>query len=407
MILFFLTLIHLLFWSFIYQIKLKTYFNPISLFASALFFSTISIYISDLLGLLREYKIDDSFSILAIFNFSIIFFIIPWLNFKDKLPSSIYLFKTERKYVLISKLLIVILFILFFLAFILLGGLPILNMLVGKLDIVEYNTLIKNLPLGMLSILLLISTILSLFFSSFLFSRKEIKIHYIYIIFLLFIAIVSSIWQGKRQGILMLLFFIVARFGQYMHQKKAKIKLIYKLLIVLGFVIFISLFGLIGKIRYNSSQVDNNELLSYTMYPPMNFALLVSSSSPFGNSILPSSIFMDILPSRFLESLTISEQKTNEQLIFEPTSPSGYFYPWFNNYGYIGIFLGSILLGSVSKYFYKKRNLSENNMRICILSLWCCATAGIYNHLLTLNYFILPILFLYFINNIKSNNVNS
>jgi oligosaccharide repeat unit polymerase len=406
MILFFFTLIHLLFWSINYQIKFKTFFNPISLFASALFFSTISIYFAEILGLLREYKINDSFSILAIFNFSLFFFILPWLNFKDKLPPSIYLFKTERKYVLISKLLIVIFFILFLLAFILLGGLPIFNMLIGKLDIVEYNTLIKNLPLGMLSILLLISTILSLFFSSFLFCRKEIKIHYFYILFLLFISIISSIWQGKRQGILMLFFFIVTRFAQYMHQKQTKIKFKYKILIVLGFVIFITLFGLIGQIRYNSSQVDTNELLSYTMYPPMNFALLVSSSSPFGNSILPSSIFMDILPSRFLESLSLSANSTNEILIFEPTSPSGYFYPWFKNYGYLGIFLGSILLGSVSKYFYKKRNLSENNMRICILTLWCCATSGIYNHLLTLNYFLLPILFLYFLNSIKFSNVS-
>jgi len=407
MIVFFLTLIHLLFWSIIYQLKLKTFFNPISLFATALFFSTISIFISDFLGLLRGLEIEASFSILPIFNLSIIIFLIPWIGFKDSRLPTDYFFVSDLKHVFISKVLIIFFFIIFLLAFISIGGLPILNMLFGKLNIVEYNNLVKNLPLGMLSILLLISTILSLFLSSFFFTKKNIKISTSYILFLFFVTIISSIWQGKRQGILMLLFFIVARFGQYMYLKQKNIRFIYKLFILLGILFFVFLFGFIGKIRYNSAEIDNNELLSYTMYPPMNFALLVSSSSPYGNSILPSSIFMNILPSRFIESLNYAETNSTDQLVFEPTSPSGYFYSWFINYGYLGIIFGSIFLSSISKYFYKKRFLSENSMRICILTLWCCATSGIYNHILTLNYFLLPLLFLYFTSDKKNKYDNN
>ncbi len=397
---------HILFWIFFYKNKLKTIFNPVSLFCIALFLSTFSILISDLIGLLRDYRIDDSFSILFIFNFAIIIFIIPWFSYKEHVYVEHKFYEKENKYITFSYILIFILFSLFFVAFILLGGFPILNMLSGKLNIVEYNDLIKKLPIGMLSILLLISTILSLFFSSFLFSRNIIKINVLYILFLLVITIFASIWQGKRQGILMLLFFILARFGQYIYQKRKKISTFYKILSVLSFIFFIVVFGLIGKIRSNSSEVDNNELLSYTMYPPMNFALLVSSGSPFGNSILPTNILMDIMPSRLLESKTIQNQVTNENLIFEPTSPSGYFYPWYSNYGYIGILFGSLLLSTVSKSVYKRRFISENYMRICILTLWCCATSGIYNHMLTLNYYILPIIFLHLLTKIKTQRTN-
>ena len=207
MIFYYLTLLHLLFWIIVFYKKLNTIFNPVTLYSSALFISVISVYFSDLLGLLRGSNISDSFVILNLYNVSVIFFIIPWINFKEKKIFN-FVQKKENKLIIIIYILILLFTILSTLTYILLGGIPILDMLSGKLNIVDYNVLIKRLPMGMLSIFLLISTLFSLFFSSFIVKRNELKYKFWFLTLLFFITLVSTVWQGKKKGILMLFFFV-------------------------------------------------------------------------------------------------------------------------------------------------------------------------------------------------------
>jgi hypothetical protein len=149
----------------------------------------------------------------------------------------------------------------------------------------------------------------------------------------------------------------------------------------------------IGKIRHNESNVDNSEILSYTMFPVMNFTFTVSGTKFYGNSIVPNAIINDLFPRRIADNKELIQ---SELITFEPSSPSGYLNPWYYDYGIFGIIMGSLMLSISSLHFYRRRNTSENNMRKNILLLWCCATAGVYSHFITLNYFVVPMIFISF-----------
>lgn len=393
MIWYILTVLHLAFWAFYSSKKYRGFFNPISLFTTSLNLSVISIYFGDIFGLLRGFEIDVAFNILLIFNIAVIFFVLPWINLKHYQTDRFHL-KTENNLKIKTFILIAASLLFTVLAFYFLGGIPFIEMFFGQLNIVEYNELIKSLPLGLLSILLLLSTLLSLVISTF-FSRNNIyKYSPLTLSIILFIALFLSIWQGKRQGILMLLFFIIARFFQGDSLFKVR-KLTFKVktYIFSGLVLFIALFSSIGRIRHNNDINDYFELLSYTIYPIMNFSSTVSDSSVMGSSIFPYQTLSGFLPRRILDSNPNYEINLS---VFEPSSPSGYFNSWYIDYGYFGIILGSLILSFVAKYFFSRRFVSENNMRRYILTIWCCATAGIYNHFLTLNYFLIPLVGLFF-----------
>jgi oligosaccharide repeat unit polymerase len=263
-------------------------------------------------------------------------------------------------------------------------------MLSGKLNIVDYNGLIKRLPMGMLSIFLLISTLFSLFFSSFIVKRNELKYKFWFLTLLFFTTLISTVWQGKRQGILMLFFFVISRF----FQKSDDSKYIYisfskKIYFTIFFFLFVFSFMQIGRVRHNDTNVDNTEILSYTMFPVMNFAYTVSNTNFYGHSIFPNAVTNDLFPRRIADNKFINQIET---ITFEPSSPSGYLNSWYYDFGIFGIIFGTLLLSFFSLYFYKRRNYNENNMRKNILILWCCATVGVYNHFITLNYFLIPMI---------------
>ena len=393
MIWYILTALHLAFWAIYSSKKYRGFFNPISLFTTSLNLSVISVYFGDIFGLLRGLEIDVAYSILFIYNIATIFFVLPWVSLKHFHTDQFHL-KTENNLTTKTLILIVVSLFVTITAFYFLGGIPFIEMFFGQLNIVEYNELIKSLPLGLLSILLLLSTLISLVLSSF-FSRNNIyKYSPLTLSIVLFIALFLSVWQGKRQGILMLLFFIIARFFQgdsLLKVRKVTFKV--KTYFVSGLILFIVLFSSIGRIRHNNDVNDYFELLSYTIYPIMNFSGTVSYSSVMGSSFFPYQTLSGFLPRRILDSNPNYEINLS---VFEPSSPSGYFNSWYIDYGYFGIILGSLILSIVAKYFFSRRFVSENNMRRYILIIWCCATVGIYNHFLTLNYFLIPLIGLIF-----------
>lgn len=361
--------------------KLKTFYNPVSLYVFSQFITVFSIYISEKLNLLRESTLSDSFPILIVLDVSVLFFIIPWrYNIKTiKILSKIEII--EKNISVKMSLINLIILILLIFSYIFLGGLPLLNMIRGNLNVEDYNNMVKNLPLGMLSLILLFSTIQSLYLSSVINNFKKYNYSKYFLIIASVVTFISVIWQGKRQGILMLIFFIIAR----LFQNDSRIKISY-IKITLLTSLFILLFTQIGRVRTNDNNSNYLELISYSMFPAMNFSYTVKNSSLYGTSLYPSNILNDYLPRRFQNN---SKSDINT---FEPTSPSGYLNKWYKDYGIFGIILGSLSLSLVSKYFYKRKSLNENQMRKYILILWCCVSAGIYNHLITLNFFLIPLI---------------
>jgi oligosaccharide repeat unit polymerase len=322
---------------------------------------------------------------------------LPWLTLLFKKPDIIYEFTDKSKYVKVVKGLSFILLILLFLGFILLGGTPIFNMILGKLNVDEYNASLINLPFGFLTLILSTSILLNLYLSSFIANRSYYNITYLFIASILLLCLFGALWQGKRQGLLMLIFMIAARLAQRKSNKSVVKKITTAFITFIVAVTFFFIFTQVSKVRTNSSETDSYELISYAMYPAMNMVTIIDHFPTYGSAVVPKHIVSEIIPWRFASG----GDEADGSFLFEPTSPSGYFSNWYMDYGYLGVILGALFMSFISKYFFFRRNRSEHHMRIYIFVLWCCATAGVYSHLINLNFFIFPFLILLAINKIK------
>jgi hypothetical protein len=199
--------------------------------------------------------------------------------------------------------------------------------------------------------------------------------------------LIASVWQGKRQGIFMLIFMIIARYCQ--QNKNINFKRIFLAIIIM--VSFFAFFNGINRIRTNIGQREepSYEFLLNMASPSLNMVSIVNYYSLQESNIFPYHVLSELLPNRY--SVSALEEDIKESL-FNRTSPSGYISLWYIDYKYFGVFLGSYLLGLVSFVFFSKRNESEYDMQLYILILWCCATSLAYTHFNSLNFFLLPFL---------------
>lgn len=375
-------------------IRIGFFLNPVSLFISSLTMNLIAIYVCDNLGLLRLYSISDTTKVGTVYNIATLAFALPWITiFPDK--SKTYDFFDKSKSVKVAKYISIGIILGLIAGFILLGGTPIIKMFTGSLEVVEYNESLKGLPLGFLTIILTLTILLYLYLSSFIANRKDYNMGKLWIIYFLIICVVGALWQGKRQGLLMLIFMILARFGQ----KKIELSFFKRVtyLVVLGGAFFL-IFSQVSKIRTNADDTDNYELLSYAMYPAMNLVTIVDHFPLSGSTILPRYTVSEIIPNRFGPN---ANSDTSDSFLFESTSPSGYLAYWYEDYGYWGIGIGVLALSFFSKKMFLERNKSEHNMRAYVLILWCCAMAGVYSHFISLNFFIFPYCILCLINKLN------
>jgi oligosaccharide repeat unit polymerase len=375
-------------------IKAGKIFNPITLFNISLIFPVFSIYICDQLDLLREFAIKDANNTLTLYNIATICFILPWMRTNIRINNE-SIINEKKTYSKIPIRICFIIIIWLVIASFIIGGTPIISMITGKMNVTEYNSILQRFPPGFLTIGLVCSIALYLYISSILTKRRFYQFSKRKILFVLFICLIASIWQGKRQGLLMLIFFIIARKSFDFYKISSFKKIIFIATIIGSFIVFMFLFNLISKIRMQENQTNSNELITYAMYSPMNLALIANIYSPYGSTIIPNKILSEIIPNRYIQ------QKDSEINLFESSAPSGYFANWYMDYGYIGVVIGALLLSLVSKKLYVNRNKSEHNMRLNLLTLWCCVTVGIYSHLMNLNFFILPFITLILIDKLK------
>ena len=368
--------------------KLKTYINPISLFTSSLLLSVAAVYCGNIFGLLRGVATQTTYKSQGLILLSVLTFLIPWLINFPKVQSGItkkyeLRFNQRLLNIILLNLFVMLIGIYFF------KGIPLIRMASGQINIIAFNESLKTLPLGLMSIILISSITLSLYLP-FIYSNSKLLSKYLNY-FLIFFGIVLTLWQGKRQGFLMLIFIFFAY--NSLRKKTIRSKTFALIKIILSIIIFSGLFSLISRLRYGSNQTNYLELLQYAIYPVMNFTSVVNQFETFHvNSIIPINVLSGLIPRRILDQGT-----ANINIIsYEPSSPSGYLSPWFIDYGLIGVIIGSLLISIVAKLAHKRQYNSENKFRYYLLVLWCCATVGIYDHLLTLNYFLLPTLMLSF-----------
>lgn len=384
-----LSLLFFLFVLLYYKKRFHTIINPVSIYCLGFILPIVSVIVADQFDLLRGFTADSAHTAIYYYNFCLICFLLPWIyekydNVHYKFSDHNYMQKT------IFGLSCTLLFLLF-LAILFLGGTPVIRMYLGEIDVMEYNILQRRLPLGVLAIITIFSYVLFLYVASFIANRRRYEIAKYKIVLLVIFCVALSLWQGKRQGLLLFIFvcFIRIIINKTQESKKRGNIINTKFIIVL--FLFFLIFNAVSAFR-TGNDTNNIELLQYSFYPVMNLASMIENNL-MNNTIYPNNVLFEMLPNRFHTA-----ESDIRSYLFEPTSPSGYFSYWFLDYGILGMALGAFILSLIAKCVYRKRFVSETNLRIYILMLWCCATACIYSHLLT-NLFWLSVLFLYLFGN--------
>lgn len=382
----------------------RTIFNPVSLYCSS-FTTTIGFayylnFLAQTRDLHAEFRSDPN-TVAMIYGLGIVSFIIPWLSAPSWRLVTTYNRSFARSYVIDivgfnrwTGYWSVMASILLITCFMLLGSVPIVSMLRGDYTIAEHIENIKQLPLGLMALMLLCTFMLILHTASMSVWRSAYRVDIRLLLWIYLILAISATWQGNRQVMLIIIFFLVARWSVKTSEgKRPPVSKIVRQWVI-GFLIlcfFVSFFIVIGRIRHTATgTVLPLELLAYFSWPVDNMLSIVDSGH-FGGRLAPHYLLTEMLPSRLGGKDQVIEMG---QYLFEPTSPSGYLSYWFLDFGYAGIALGALALSVFSRWAFRRSRRSEVDMRIYMLALWCCATAGIYNHFLSLHYFILPLILL-------------
>ena len=375
----------------------RTVFNPVSLLFSS-FAATIGFaYLVDILAQTRPlhggFRTNPD-AVASLYGLGLLVFLLPWLPYsrrkvsaKTPAPSGVKDMGYLMRWTYVSSLLVLASLAACALV---LGSIPIVAMLLGQYTIAEHIENIKRLPMGLMAVVLLATFLLILHLASILVHRRAYRVKPRDLAWFASVLFLSSIWQGNRQCFLIIIFFVAARWSLAAADRVRRLSAIVVRLAASAVIIllFVAFFFVMGSVRHSATGlVQPLELLSYFSWPVYN-VMAIHDSGHFGGSGLPHYVLTEILPSRFGGKAQVVEMG---QYLFEPTSPSGYFSYWFLDFGYKGVAIGALALGIFTRWAYQRRRRGEIEMRIYLLGLWCCATAGIYNHFLSLHYFWLPL----------------
>jgi oligosaccharide repeat unit polymerase len=398
------------------RFRFGSFINPPALFSVGLIVPLFAIFFIQFLNefidinylLIFTESSEDFFAVSLVYCFSIIIFFLPWFiySFKNKkVQNSLSLtFVSERAYLWRS---ILIIFPIIFFLIILFDPFPIIQMISGNLDIRDMNQRLIELPMGVLSLILAGSIILSLWYISFYFDYKFIGKHSKkYLIgFLMILPIL--LWNGKRQ---MLFFFLTIFLIRYLIErrqnpffKKSLLHTSLFLLASLGLLFF--LFTWVDSVRYIGDGSNPLSFVGYLTWPARNLVAIYNHLGFDGAGDYSQGtyfVFSQLLPSRIIGN---DQQDLLNQLLFEPTSPSGFLASWWIDGGIGFVFIGVFVFSLLCLFVYKKRQKNFSWQRIYLLTLWCCFTSGIYQHFISLVFYWLPLFFFIgesFVRNIKA-----
>jgi hypothetical protein len=376
----------------------RTVFNPVSLlflsFSSTIGFAYLVDYFAQTQPVHGGFRTNPD-AVASLYGLGLVSFLVPWLPYprrRGKSGQAMAALVSDigglKRWTYAWSLIVLAALIACAVA---LRSIPIVAMLLGRYTIAEHIENIKLLPVGLMAAVLLSTFVLILHIASMVVHRQLYRISLFDFAWFGLILLMASVWQGNRQCFLIIIFFVTARWSLATAARRRR-----SLGAVLGravaaaaiIVCFVTFFVAVGMVRHMATGARPPlELFSYFSWPVYN-VMAIHDSGHFGGNVLPHYVLTEILPSRFGGKDQVVEMG---QYLFEPTSPSGYFSYWFLDYGYRGVVLGSLVLSVVCRWAYCRRKKGETEMRIYMLALWCCATAGIYNHFLSLHYFWLPL----------------
>lgn len=278
----------------------------------------------------------------------------------------------------------------------LLGNIPLLGMLGGNQSIDDHLLGLKALPLGLMLANLMAATVLALYFAS-VSSLEELSTEeWISLFILAGVLSVAALWQGNRQMVLIIVFFCFARYFLRSRYDRTfvtpKRVLSRSIIMIVSALLFVAAFTAVNYIRLSALGRFSgpSELFLYYSWPVYNMAS-IHAHTGFGGFGDPSFIFTEILPARLGGKDLVADIAP---LLFEPTSPSGYFSYWYLSYGLLGVSLGGLVLGAASRWSFQRSLKSESWAQLYILVLWTCATVSIYSHFITTAFFFAPLVFL-------------
>ena len=382
--------------------RFGTVFNPPSLCAFSLGgASSIAMFFDTLIrngSVIHAGFVGPTTATASIFVVGLVAFVIPWLNARRKPHSFTICADRNINRTLLQLDVVVITAVI--VTWCLLGQIPINAMLTGRASINDHLANLQNLTPGVMMINLAGLTTLSLYVASrSVYPRLSFSSKSIFIVSIL-IALIASGWQGNRQSFLIFLFFVLTRnffkwtetYGQMPSKEK-----IWRLRAFTAFAMlaFVGGFTAINYIRLASEGRFSGpmELFLYYSWPVYN---MVSITSRIGLGGTGDFMFLltELLPAR-LGGKGVWVEIT--PLLFEPTSPGGYFSYWYLSFGIVGVAAGSLLLGAASRYFFEVSAKSEYHLRMYVLILWSCATISVYSHFLSIAYFWIPLVSLFIV----------
>lgn len=373
-----------------------TLFNPPSLFALSFAVSSATAVIMSALAEVVELHagfVDDPTSIAFIYSIGVVSFIAPWLfgsNPEGRIVKGIGDRRSSW-----AQLLLLICGTWFFLliTFAMLGGIPLLQMLTSEYSIVDHLANLQELSPGLMMINLAVAIVLSLYVASVSADRRNYRVSRGVLWVAIVTLIVASMWQGNRQLLLLFLFVVFARLFVKLtahrsanNRRKLRRARLYVLAAAVCFVVF---FVAVNYIRLASLGLFSGpfELLLYASWPVYNMVKIATTVGLEGGGG-PYYIWTELIPARLGGKQQVVEMAP---LLFEPTSPSGYFAYWYLDFGLMGVIVSATLLSVFSLKAFKGAARNEYGMRRYLLILWCCATASIYNHFISLAFFWIPL----------------
>lgn len=267
-------------------------------------------------------------------------------------------------------------------ACLMLGNIPVISMLLGQLDIRTHHYNLMSLPFGLMALTTAVGMVLAIIHAELLLVGPESGVPKRFYLLARSTLIIASIWQANRQ---FFLFVVYCHALEYLQNKKVNLT---KLL--MGFTVasllFILYFVYAQRVRLNQMGASDYEILGYATFPILNLSSIVLNHSESVTST-PNYIFTELVPWRFRTDDFISNIQPT---LFEPTSPSGLIAYWYLDFGNLGAAIAGSLLGTFSGITHVKMFQCKVWYRLNILMTWCCLTAPVYSHLISLNNMIFP-----------------
>ncbi len=321
-------------------------------------------------------------------------FALPWLTVRkvdgflkiDSLNPSVRDLRSIRLVLLLEILALGMVLLLCFG----LMGLPLAAMLAGNLDVQQMQENAESLPAGLLAINLWLGILLSLQLSSAITFRDHYRLNGWQLSIITATIIFSAIWQAKRQVLLILLvfmsLFLMADRGRRNRMLRVAIG------ICVAFLAFLIIYMSVQYVRIGDRGQDIYylELVLSGMWPLINLDRVMASTESVGQLY---SLVSQLIPHRLFGH----GYEGFVDVLFEPTSSVSYVLYAYYDFGYLGIAGAALFLGTLTLWVSYLFGVSVTGLQIRALVLWVCVSSPFYSHGFSLNYFLVPVLLLFFL----------